>query len=167
MLPSSLAFWISSRLIIIDGHCDFLLEDKLVSKELNPILEIRHDSVSSPPFTLTIETNSEGTLLWFSTGTLVRLGLVVKSQEQCVLAWVIQCGHIWLIQESVCDHLPEDILTEMVLIGPFKDLILSMTILGSSTIVNEILLHQLLELLKHEHPLSINNWQCAEWVQTW
>jgi hypothetical protein len=167
LLTSSLAFWISSRLVIIDWHCDFLLEDKFVSKELNPVLEVRHDSVGSSPFALTIETSSEGTLLLLSTGALVRLCLIVESHEKGILAWVIQCGHIWLIQESICNHLTEDILTEMVLISPFKDPSLSMTILCTNTIVNEVLLHQLLELLEHEHPFSINNWQCAEGVQTW
>ena len=61
----------------------------------------------------------------------------------------------------------EDVWLHVVFVCSVEHTVLFSAFFALRTVVDEVLLNKLLELLKQEHALSISDWKGAEWVKSW
>lgn len=141
-----------------DRHSDLLLEHDLIGEEGDPVLEVWHDSVSGAPGTLTVRLVKVDRSCGLSLASWhLLVGLVVEGNEKSVLARIVQTGHVWFVKQGLREHLSEYLRREVVFVGSVEDFVFLGAFFGLESLVNEVLLDQLLELFEEEHALGIRD----------
>lgn len=167
----------TSWCLILDRGDDFLLEDNLISEVKEPVLEIRHDSVSGSPLAVTINVNTslegslrDGSNLLVGSRSLVlnmswAVSLVVKGNEEGIGTGVVQTGHVGLVKERICEDLLEDVGLHVVFEVPLEHLVFGVSSCRVGSLIDEVGFDELLELFKQDHALGVIDRQGAEGIE--
>jgi hypothetical protein len=88
---------VGDKSLVISGDArSFLFEDKFLREESEPVLEVRDNSVSSSPGSVTINVKTQGTS-GLRNDSLV-LSLVEKGNDKSILSLVVHLSYIRFIQ---------------------------------------------------------------------
>lgn len=139
------------RLTRVLGLVVWLRNHRSLPKELDPALEVRHDSVLGAPLLDTVR------LLLVLGGALGVVDLVVQDEQELVCPRVVCRGQVRVLPQSILEHLPEDVWLQVLIVLPLEDLVLREPLLGLGSFVDAAS-DQLLESSQLHGPLCILDW---------
>ena len=96
----------------------FLFHDDFVGEESDPLLEVRHDAISSSPILLSVKF-----------GVTIG-GFIEKSHQKLILARIVQTCDVWVIKKCLCKHLLIDFWAEMCFVRTLKHFALIVAFCG-------------------------------------